>query len=418
MEGLYPLAEVQRRANAAAGPAADDYSIAAQILRHGVTHLQCTPSMARMILMNDDAKAALSQVKTLLMGGEALPSALVAEVAQASAAKVLNMYGPTETTIWSTVEEAAVGDGVVTIGRPIANTQAYVLDAALQPVPLGVAGELWIGGDGVARGYWQRADLTAERFRPDPFVRPDAAAPWGARMYQTGDLVRLRADGKLDFLGRADHQVKLRGYRIELGEIESLLEAQAGITQAVVLAREDTPGDLRLVAYTLGSTPETALRAALAEHLPDHMMPAHFVRLDALPLTPNRKVDRKALPAPQAASQHTAFVAPENGVEAQIAAVWSRVLGVPSVGAKDNFFALGGHSLLAVQAHREIRAALGAVKLSITDIFRFPTLQALAAHVDDTPKPAVVAAALSDRADARADAMARRRTMRSGNVDA
>ena len=418
MEGLYPLAEVQRRANAAAGPAADDYSIAAQILRHGVTHLQCTPSMARMILMNDDAKAALSQVKTLLMGGEALPSALVAEVAQASAAKVLNMYGPTETTIWSTVEEAAVGDGVVTIGRPIANTQAYVLDAALQPVPLGVAGELWIGGDGVARGYWQRADLTAERFRPDPFVRPDAAAPWGARMYQTGDLVRLRADGKLDFLGRADHQVKLRGYRIELGEIESLLEAQAGISQAVVLAREDTPGDLRLVAYTLGSTPEATLRAALAEQFPDHMMPAHFVRLDALPLTPNRKVDRKALPAPQAASQHTAFVAPENGVEAQIAAVWSRVLGVPSVGSKDNFFALGGHSLLAVQAHREIRAALGAVKLSITDIFRFPTLQALAAHVDDTPKPAVAAAALGDRADARADAMARRRAMRSGNVDA
>jgi hypothetical protein len=277
-----------------------------------------------------------------------------------------------------------------------------------------VAGELWIGGDGVTRGYWQRPDLTAERFKPDPFVMPDRACPWGPRMYRTGDLVRWRADGKLDFLGRADHQVKLRGYRIELGEIEAVLEAQPGVSQAVVMAREDQPGDLRLVAYLVGQAGEAALRPALAALLPEHMVPAHFVRLDTMPLTPNRKVDRKALPAPTAAPVTEAFVAPETGIEAQLAVIWQRVLGVPKIGARDNFFALGGHSLLAVQAHREIRDQLGLTKLSITDIFRFPTLGALARHLDDAPKPAAKpATGAEDRADARADAMARRLAMRN-----
>jgi hypothetical protein len=231
-------------------------------------------------------------------------------------------------------------------------------------------------------------------------------------MYRTGDLVRWRTDGKVDFLGRTDHQVKLRGYRIELGESESVLEAQPGVRQAVVMAREDAPGDLRLVAYLVGTATEPALRASLAGVLPEHMMPAHFVALDTFPLTPNRKVDRKALPAPSSKPLEAQnFVAPVSDIEAQIAAIWGRVLGVAKVGAKDNFFALGGHSLLAVQVHREIRDSLGASKLSITDIFRFPVLSALAAHLDDRPKAAPVAAT-SDRADARADAMARRRAMR------
>ncbi len=418
MEGLYPLAEVVRRANAGGGVEEGDYSIAAQIIRHGVTHLQCTPSMARMITMNAEAQTALAGVKTLMLGGEALPGALVAELRKLTAARIENMYGPTETTIWSTTETAGDGEGVMNIGRPIANTQVYVLDEAQAPVPPGVPGELWIGGDGVTRGYWQRPDLTADRFQPDPFVR-DGACAWGARMYRTGDLVRLRADGKLDFLGRADHQVKLRGYRIELGEIEAVLEAQPGVAQAVVLAREDTPGDLRLVAYVKGVASEAALRAALAAELPEHMVPAHFVTLDSFPLTPNRKVDRKALPAPVVGAAAQVFVAPDTGIEAQIATIWQRVLGVPKVGARDNFFALGGHSLLAVQAHREIRDTLGLTKLSITDIFRFPTLQALAAHLDDGPKPAAPAVSgLADRADARAEAMARRRMLRQGKVDA
>ncbi|RID92568.1 LLM class flavin-dependent oxidoreductase [Gemmobacter lutimaris] len=415
MEGLYPLAEVLRRANAGGEPAADDFSIAAQILRHKVTHLQCTPSMARMILMNAEAQMALGQVKTLMLGGEALPGAFVRDLRKVTGARILNMYGPTETTIWSTVEEAGDGEGVVNIGTPIANTQVYVLDDRQQPVPPGVAGELWIGGDGVTRGYWLREDLTAERFLPDPFGA-------GGRMYRTGDLVRLRGDGKLDYLGRADFQVKLRGYRIELGEIESRMEALPGVTQAVVLAREDQPGDLRLVAYYTGTAQEAALRAALADSLPEHMVPAHFLRLEVFPLTPNRKVDRKALPAPQAQVAVVMHEAPQTGLQAQIAEVWQRVLGVPKVGAKDNFFALGGHSLLAVQAHRELRDGLGLSKLSITDIFRFPVLSALAAHLGDAAKPVVTPAAnttapppvTEDRAATRADMMARRRALRTG----
>jgi natural product biosynthesis luciferase-like monooxygenase protein len=420
MEGLYPLAEVLRRSNAGAGPADDDFSIAAQIVRHGVTHLQCTPSMARMIAMNDEAKAALAQVQHLMIGGEALPGTLVAELGQVTKASIENMYGPTETTIWSSTETAGTGEAVVNIGRPIANTQMYVLDDSRQPVPVGVPGELYISGDGVTRGYWQRDDLTAERFPADPFVRPECAAPGGARMYRTGDLARWRADGRIDFLGRADFQVKIRGYRIELGEIEAVLESADGVRQAVVMAREDQPGDLRLVAYLRTDTPFSAdgLRDWAAQRLPEHMVPAHFVMVDEFPLTPNRKVDRKALPAPtqQALRERTeVFVAPENEIEQTIAAVWSRVLGVPQIGAKDNFFALGGHSLLAVQAHREIKQALNTTKLSITDIFRFPTLAALANHLDDKPRDTPQAAAESaERAQMRADAMSRRRAMRAG----
>ena len=409
MQGLYPLAEVLRRSNQS-GPEAQDYSIAAQLLRHNVTHLQCTPSMARMIAMNDDSRAALSGVKNLMIGGEALPSALVEDLQKATDAKIENMYGPTETTIWSTTQTATAGQGVVNIGTPIANTQVYVLDTALNPVPLGEAGELWIGGDGVTRGYWQRGDLTADRFRPNTFH--------AGRIYGTGDLVRWRSDGKLDFLGRTDHQVKLRGYRIELGEIETVLESQPGVAQAIVMAREDTPGDLRLVAYLRGTADSATLRAALELALPAHMVPQHFVTLESFPLTPNRKVDRKALPAPSAAPTTEAYVAPQ-GVAEAIAAVWSRVLGVPKVGAKDNFFAIGGHSLLAVQAHREIRAELGVAKLSITDIFRFPVLEALAAHIEKSssaPIQTPVEPANNDRAEARADAMARRRAMRSGQT--
>ena len=421
LEGLYPLAEVVRRSNSGGGVQEGDYSIAAQILRHGVTHLQCTPSMARMIVMNDEARMALASVKTVMLGGEALPGALVGEIWAASAARILNMYGPTETTIWSSVEDVKAVEVLQNIGKPLVNQQMYVLDGAGAPVAPGVAGELWIGGDGVTRGYWQRPDLTEERFRTDPFVTPDRAAAWGARMYRTGDLVRWRQDGKLEFLGRADDQVKLRGYRIELGEIEAVLEAQPGVAQAVVMAREDTAGDMRLVAYLTGSAHEAALRSELALRLPEHMVPAHFILLDAFPLTPNRKVDRKALPSPQAAPSSAAvFVAPDTDLEAQIARIWQKVLGVAKVGSRDNFFALGGHSLLAVQVHREIRDALGLTKLSITDIFRFPTLQALAQHLDDSPKPAdkgqAAQGALAERADARADAMARRMAMRARRV--
>ncbi|MBN8292232.1 LLM class flavin-dependent oxidoreductase [Rhodobacter sp. NTK016B] len=415
LEGLYPLAEVLRRSNAPAELDANDFSLAAQIQRHKVTHLQCTPSMARMLVTNDEARAALGQVKHMMVGGEALPGALASQLAGITGAPVQNMYGPTETTIWSTTAFSKGGEGVVGIGSAIANTTLHVLDDQQRPVPVGQEGELWIGGAGVTRGYWQRPELTAERF-----VTID-----GERLYRTGDLVRLRADGTVDFLGRADHQVKIRGYRIELGEIETQLDALPGVTQSVVIAREDQPGDVRLVAYVLGHADTGALKTALAGVLPAHMVPSAVVRLDSFPLTPNKKIDRKALPAPGVvrAAVIAAPVAANGGdTQARIAAIWQKVLGVAEIKPADNFFQLGGHSLLAVQAHREIREALALPGLSITDVFRFPVLQALAAHIDAKLKPAGSTAPQTpepakeveqEAARGRMDAMSRRRAMRA-----
>ncbi|MEM1159334.1 MAG: MupA/Atu3671 family FMN-dependent luciferase-like monooxygenase, partial [Pseudomonadota bacterium] len=442
LQGLTPLAEVVRRANESAGPAADDFSIAAQIARHGVTHLQCTPSMARMLVMNDEAGAALKSVRHLMVGGEALPGALVQDLNALTDAHIENMYGPTETTIWSTTCTARAGEGVVGIGTPIANTQVYVLDEAQQPLPIGTPGELYIGGDGVTRGYWQRPELTAERFVADPFSQTP-----GARLYRTGDLARWRPDGTLAFLGRADFQVKLRGFRIELGEIESAIDRLEGVRQSVVVARDD-----QLIAYLLADAPieEPKLKSDLAAHLPAHLVPARFVQLDAFPLTPNKKVDRAALPAPMAPARPVVVSPPASSTPAaadsaptdnaaagatieeltpRIAAIWSRTLGVAEITARDNFFDLGGHSLLAVQAHRDIRTELGVTKLSITDIFRHPVLADLAEAISaklggPAPKPAATsaaapasspAAAPSEAANgnARADALARRREMRA-----
>ena len=406
LAALTPLAEVLRRTNSGT---AKDESLAGLIVTHGVTHLQCTPSMARMLIEDAGARTALARLKQLLVGGEALPGRLAADLSGLIARPVLNMYGPTETTIWSSVEATTGQEGVVNIGTPIANTALYVLDDAGNPLPDGTDGELWIGGDGVAQGYFQRPDLTAERFRPDPFAAT-------GRMYRTGDLVRRRPDGRLDFLGRADFQVKIRGHRIELGEIEAALEAIPGVRQGVVLAREDTPGDVRLVAYVTanGLVTEDGLRQGLSASLPDVMVPAHVVILQAFPLTPNRKVDRNALPSPVARSTAAGGVAlpVEDDVEQAIAAVWARVLGVTNIGRSDNFFALGGHSLLAVQAHRDLKVALKSDRLTITDIFRFPVLSALAAHLGAKVAQPPVSAVPDSAPDARLDAMARRRAMR------
>jgi len=419
LEGLFPLAEVLRRSNAPTELAEDDFSLSAQIRRHKVTHLQCTPSMARMMVESDDARAALARVDHMMIGGEALPGALAKDLSQITGGPVQNMYGPTETTIWSTTCHSKGGDGVVGIGTPIANTTLHVLDDAQNPVPVGAEGELWIGGAGVTRGYWHRPDLTAERFVDNPF------AP--GRMYRTGDLVRLRANGSVDFLGRADHQVKIRGFRIELGEIETALDGLPGVTQSVVIPREETPGDVRLVGYVVGTADGSVLRAALAESLPAHLVPAHIIRLDSFPLTPNKKIDRKALPAPGIVRPAvvSAPVAANGGDSlARIAEIWRNVLGVGDVKPTDNFFLLGGHSLLAVQVHRDIREALALPGLSITDVFRFPVLSALANHIDSKLKPVGAApgaqitnksAAPAESPDARGrqDAMSRRRAMRA-----
>lgn len=396
LDSLPRIKAVMDHVNAGAGPAADDFSLAAQIVRHEITHLQATPSMARLFMMNDEAREALSEVRQIYLGGEALPGSLVAELREVTGAEIHNMYGPTETTIWSTVAKPGQpAPGAEPIGRPIANTVVRVLDDAGGLCPVGVPGELWIGGDGVTRGYWQREALTAERFCADAFAKGGK----GARLYRTGDLVCWRADGQIAFLGRTDFQVKIRGQRIELGEIESALKASEGVSEAVVVARE-IAGDTRLVAYYTGVAREEAgLKSELGTRLMGAMIPAHIRHLAAFPLTPNKKIDRKALPDPVAGRVAPKAVAakPVPEVQAPVAAeataqdgaavqaavlgVWRAVLGVSEIAPEDSFFDLGGHSLLAVQAHRQIRAALPGVALTITDVFRFPVLRDLVAHV-------------------------------------
>ena len=261
------------------------------------------------------------------------------------------------------------------IGRPIANTQLYVLDGYRNPQPVGMTGELYIGGVGVARGYLHRPELTRERFIADPF----STEP-GARLYKTGDLVKYRPDGTLEYLGRVDHQVKIRGYRIELGEIEAQIAAHASVSECVVLAREDVPGEKRLVAYTVGGNARE-LRAHVHAHLPEYMVPAAFVVLGAMPLTPNGKIDRKALPVPELATSGHAYVAPQTATEQRVAEIWAEVLGVTRVGVDDHFFELGGHSLLATKVISRVRDALH-VEVALRALFETPTLRAFAAKLD------------------------------------
>lgn len=414
MEGLKPLAEVLRLSNQDAALAEDDFSLAAQIIRHDVTHLQCTPSMAQMLVMNDEAKLALGKLRHLMIGGEALPGSLVGALQAATRADIQNMYGPTETTIWSTTHMVQSAENATTpIGTPIANTQVFVLDKKLRPQPVGVQGELWIGGDGVTQGYWQRDEMTAERFVGNPFG--------AGKLYRTGDLAHWDADGCLHFAGRADAQVKIRGHRIELGEIEAKLAAQPGVTQAVVVVREAS-GGAQLVGYVTAqaTVDEDAVKRVLAQDLPAIMVPSAIVTLDAMPLTPNKKIDRKALPAPVARRMTDAAPTAKttSGTEAAIAQIWAGLLGVADIRAEDNFFALGGHSLLAVQAHRDIKSALKVETLSITDIFRFPTLGGLAGHIEKTTGPAKQAQKIEEPTPAKTETMSKRRAMRAGRSKA
>ncbi|WP_173055489.1 non-ribosomal peptide synthetase [Phytohabitans houttuyneae] len=344
--------------------------LAGEIVHRGVTVMQATPATWQMLV--DGGWTGVPGLR-VLCGGEALPATL-AEALLARTGGVWNMYGPTETTIWSTCQPLEHG-GPILLGTPIANTQVYVLDAHLKPVPAGVAGELFIGGDGVARGYRGRAGLTAERFVADPF------AGGGARLYRTGDLVRWTTGGELVFLGRIDHQVKIRGFRIELGEIETVLLAHPGVVRAAVLAREDTPGDKRLVAYVVGDgLVEQELKAFAGQRLPDYMVPAAVMVLPEFPLTPNGKLDRKALPVPEYTVG--AGRAPSNVREELLCAAFAQVLGVDGVGVDDSFFVLGGHSLLAVRLISRIRAVLG-VELPLRVLFEAPTVAGLAARLTE-----------------------------------
>jgi acyl carrier protein len=269
----------------------------------------------------------------------------------------------------------------VPIGHPIANIQIFLLDVSSNPVPIGVPGELYIAGAGLARGYLHRADLTAEKFLPNPFSNEP-----GARMYRTGDLARWLPDGNLEYLGRIDHQVKLRGFRIELGEIEAALAALPEVGEVVVLAREDAPGDKRLVAYLVmnagHSLPETAeLRNRLARSLPEYMLPAHFVFLESLPLNPNGKVDRKALPAPDITRSEKGYVAPRTPTEQTLAQIWAEVLHLERVGIHDNFFELGGHSLLVTQLISKMRTVFH-IDLPLRSLFDATCIEAVASKID------------------------------------
>jgi natural product biosynthesis luciferase-like monooxygenase protein/amino acid adenylation domain-containing protein len=355
-----------------------DYSVPAQLRRHQVTHLQCTPTLARMLLDDPEGAAALPTLRKLMVGGEAFPAALAEQLLAVGVPELLNMYGPTETTIWSAVHPVRKVDGEVPLGRPIANTRLHVVDGQGQLVPVGVPGELLIGGMGVVRGYHRRPDLTAERFVPDPFGAP------GGRLYRTGDRARVREDGTVQFLGRLDFQVKIRGHRIELGEVETALAAVPGVREAVVVARPGADQGHDLVGYVIRADPKaqvSSIKAALGELLPEYMVPSSFVFLEAFPLTPNGKVDRKALPAPSRSEVQAVFVAPRGLTQERVASVWAEVLGVDRVGAEDNFFDLGGHSLRATQVVARLRAALR-IDLPLLALFEHPTVVALAADIE------------------------------------
>jgi amino acid adenylation domain-containing protein len=352
------------------------------------TFVKATPSHLPLLLNLPDVFSPTGQ---LVLGGESLMGEVLDQWrARFPHTTVVNEYGPTETTVGCTEYRIEPGDevraGVVTIGKPVWNTRMYVLDKALRPVPPGVPGELYIAGDLVTRGYHNRRGLTASKFVADPFGPP------GSRMYRSGDLGRWRTDGNLEFIARVDDQVKVRGFRIELGEIEGRIGTHPDVRHAAVIVREDRPGDKRLVAYVVGDVDLDVLRKHVADALPEYMVPAAFVPLDALPLTANRKLDRKSLPAPDYASA-TSGREPRDDRERTVCALFAEVLGLPEVGVEDNFFDLGGHSLLATRLISRIRADLGA-ELSLRALFDQPTPEAVAARLT---KPAKARPALRPR---------------------
>jgi acyl-coenzyme A synthetase/AMP-(fatty) acid ligase/acyl carrier protein len=376
LELLLPLVVGARTVVATHEQALDPARLAALLRDSGATMMQATPATWRMLVRSGWAG---DPNLAILCGGEALPPDLAAELIPRGRG-LWNLYGPTETTIWSAVERVE-GAEAIRLGHPVANTRLYVLDPGGRPCPPGIPGELFIGGEGVVRGYLRRPGLTADRFVPDAF-----GADAGARLYRTGDRVRRRADGALEFLGRVDFQVKVRGFRIELGEIETALSIQPGVREAVAVVREDVAGDARLVAYVVpaGLNPPSAdaLRAALSARLPDYMVPGTFVTLEALPLTPNGKIDRRALPAPEAAAtvRDAPRVPPRTPAEKAIAGIWREVLRVDEVGVDENFFNVGGHSMLLAQVAGRLQEWLGR-EVPLLDLFRHPTVGAQAAQL-------------------------------------
>jgi amino acid adenylation domain-containing protein len=352
--------------------AADGSRLAEVLQNSGTTVMQATPTTWQ--LLREVGWQPRDPFK-VLCGGEALPRDL-ADYLLDRASSVWNMYGPTETTIWSATHEVESARNAIPVGRPIDNTQIYILDSCFNPVPVRVPGELYIGGAGLARGYRNRVELTAEKFVPDPFSDEP-----GARIYRTGDRARYLSNGNIEFLGRMDYQVKIRGFRIELGEIEAGLSQHPGISRAIVVDREIS-GDRRLIGYVIPKDEQVPssidLKEFLRKKLPDYMVPASFVFLNSLPQTPNGKVDRRALPITDGGSDsEVTFVAPRDAVELQLAVVWEQVLGLQHVGVRDNFFDIGGHSLLAVRLFARIEKIFGK-RLPLALLFQAPTIEQLA----------------------------------------
>ena len=379
LELFLPITTGSRVVVASRKVASDGQKLLETLNNSGATIMQATPASWKMLLA---AGWPGSEGLKILCGGEALPQQLANQL-QLRGAFVWNLYGPTETTIWSTLYQLDRKDESVSIGRPIANTQIYILDRYLMPVPVGVFGELHIGGAGLARGYLNRPELTAQKFIPNPFSNsPDA------RLYKTGDLARYLPDGNIEYLGRIDNQVKIRGYRIELGEIEETLRQHPAVRDAATIARDDGSGNKRLIGYIVAPSETTLttgeLHVFLKEKLPDYMVPAAFVLLEALPLTINGKLDRRSLPEPDTARPDLAeaFVAPGTAEEKALAEIWEKILGVEKVGIRDNFFALGGDSIRSIQV--QSLAQKQGVRFSLQQLFQSPTIEAIVRELKAT----------------------------------
>jgi len=394
LELLLPLTVGARIVIADRTTASDATSLAKLIETSRSTIMQATPATWRMLL--ESGWAGNSNLR-ILSGGEALSNELAERLLHCGR-ELWNLYGPTETTVWSALEQVQSGNAFISIGKPIANTQIYIVDSRQQLLPVGIPGELLIGGQGVASGYLGRPDLTDDKFIPDNF-----GLNKNARLYRTGDLARWHRDGRLEVLGRIDNQVKLRGFRIELGEIESVLAEHPSVGQAVVICREDRPGDKRLVAYVISATDVAPGNAELREfsrkRLPEYMVPSVCMILEKFPLTPNGKIDRRAFPAPEAgAVEEIAYVAPRNEDEETLTRLWAEVLGLPRVGIHDNFFDKGGHSLLATQLITRIQKAFGG-HVALRTLFEASTVADFSEHMMKQRMESVGADALSNMLD-------------------
>jgi acyl-coenzyme A synthetase/AMP-(fatty) acid ligase/acyl carrier protein len=365
---------------------------AARVLtREAVSIFQVTPSRLQLFVGEADAAATLAPLDYLLVGGEAFPATLLQQVRKLTRGRIINQYGPTETTVWSSLKDLT-GDAPLNIGKPIANTQIYILGNNNKPQPIGVYGELCIAGDGLAIGYLNRTELTAERFHDWTFTHQGKEIT--TTIYRTGDLARWLPDGNIDFLGRTDFQVKVRGYRIELGEVETQLRSHDQISD-VVAAVKEKEGINFLFAYIVIEDEEkvAGLRDYLADKLPFYMIPTYFVPIEKIPLTPNGKVDRKALDVfDRQVQMHEEFIAPATQLERSIAAAWEKVLGLEEIGVNHNFFDIGGNSMNLIRVSNSLKEELG-VDVPVLSLFRFTTIKALAGHIKEMQAGVITEAA-------------------------